>query len=89
MALFLSGNKNNVLFWIYREYFFYFFVSYLKTLTNVKVIYLRWNFGVIVLLGEKQKYSKRNLSHSHFFVCKCHMDPPGNERGPPRWETDN
>jgi len=43
-------------------------VSYLKTLTNVKVIYLRWNFGAIVLIGEKQVYSKKKLSHSYFFL---------------------
>ena len=24
-----------------------------------------------------------------FFVSKCHMDPPGNERGPLRSETGN
>ena len=60
------------------------FVSYLKPLTNVKVIYLRCNIGVNVLIGEKQKYSKIILSHRQCVVCKCHMDPPGIERDLPR-----
>jgi hypothetical protein len=30
-----------------------------------------WNFDVIVLVGENQKYSKRNLSHCHFVVCNA------------------
>jgi hypothetical protein len=101
MGLFVNGNYKKCMllhshtFWIYRVYFFSIFhtvvsfMYYLKTLTNVKVIYLTWNFGVILLIGEKQKYSKRNLSYRHFFVCKCHMDPSGTERGSPRWETGN
>ena len=43
-------------------------MSYLKTLANVKVIYLRWDFGAVVLTGENQKYSKRNLSPTATFL---------------------
>jgi hypothetical protein len=33
------------------------------------------------------KYSERNLSQYHFFHKKSHMDWPGIEPGPPRWEA--
>jgi hypothetical protein len=34
----------------------------------------------------KPKYSRKNLSHCHF-VHKSHMDRPGIEPGPSRWEA--
>jgi hypothetical protein len=35
----------------------------------------------------KPKYSWKNLSECHFVYRKSHMDRPGIEPGPPRWEA--
>jgi hypothetical protein len=35
----------------------------------------------------KPKYSGKNLSQCHFVNHKSHMDSPGIEPGPPRWES--
>jgi hypothetical protein len=35
----------------------------------------------------KPKNSEKNLSQSHFVHHKAHMDWPGRELGPPRWEA--
>jgi hypothetical protein len=35
----------------------------------------------------KTKNSVENLSQSHFFHHKSHMDWPGTVPGPPRWEA--
>jgi hypothetical protein len=35
----------------------------------------------------KPKYSGKNLSQCHVVHHKCHMDRPGIEPGPPRWEA--
>jgi hypothetical protein len=35
----------------------------------------------------KPKNSEKNLSQCHFFHHKFHMDWPGREPGPPRWEA--
>jgi hypothetical protein len=38
---------------------------------------------------EKPKNSEKNLSQCHFVHQKFHMDWPGCEPGPPRWEADD
>jgi hypothetical protein len=35
----------------------------------------------------KPKNSEKNLPHYHFVHHKPHMDGPGIEPGPPRWEA--
>jgi hypothetical protein len=35
----------------------------------------------------KPKYSEQNLSQRHFVHHKSHMDLPGIEPGPSRWEA--
>jgi len=39
--------------------------------------------------GEAGVLEEKTVPQLLFFVCKCHMDPPGNECGPPRGETGN
>jgi hypothetical protein len=43
----------------------------------------RWN----EIYRGKSKYSGRNLSQYHFVHHKLHMDGPGIEPGPPRWDA--
>jgi hypothetical protein len=43
----------------------------------------RWN----EIDSEKPKYSEKNLSQYHFFLHKSHMERPGIELGPPRYEA--
>jgi hypothetical protein len=43
----------------------------------------RWN----EINRGKPKYSEKNLSQCHFVHYKSHMDWPGIEPGPPRWEA--
>jgi hypothetical protein len=43
----------------------------------------RWN----KIDKEKPKYLEKTLSQFHFVHRKSHMDRPGIESGPPRWEA--
>jgi hypothetical protein len=49
---------------------------------------VEWNWqGKTEELREKPKNSGKNLSQCHFVHLKSHMDWPGIEPGPPRWEA--
>jgi hypothetical protein len=38
---------------------------------------------------EKPNNSEKNLSQCHFVYHKSHIDSPGREPGPPRWEASH
>jgi hypothetical protein len=48
-----------------------------------QVMEQRWN----EIDRGKPKYAGKNLPQCHFVQHKSHMDRPGIEPGPPRWEV--
>jgi hypothetical protein len=59
------------------------YVSILRILQMIWVRERRWND----IDRGKPKNSEKNLSQCHFGQHKSHMDWPGREPGPPRWEA--
>jgi hypothetical protein len=48
-----------------------------------------WEAKVEWYWQEKPKKSEKKQSRSHFVHHKSHMDLPGSEPAPPRWEADD
>jgi len=44
--------------------------------------------GRMTVLGEVAKIVEKTLFQCHFVHHKPHMDWPGTETGPPRWQAD-